>query len=201
MKDVETEPWKDIAVDCSGPWAAKIDGKKVIFWSLTIIDVFTSWVEIHQIESKDKYTIMTLFEQEWLRRYPRPSRVIFDAGGEFDNREFRNRLITWFIKPEPITVKNPRANAIVERMHKVLGDMLQTQLASRYATENPVEDLLCAAAYALRATVHGVTQYTPAQLVFSKDMILRTNVEANVELVHLCREAAVRQNNLHENKR
>jgi hypothetical protein len=28
MKDVETEPWKDIAVDCSGPWAAKIDGKK-----------------------------------------------------------------------------------------------------------------------------------------------------------------------------
>jgi hypothetical protein len=63
----KTEPWKDIAVDCSGPWAAKIDGKKVIFWSLTIIDVFTSWVEIHQIESKDKYTIMTLFEQEWLR--------------------------------------------------------------------------------------------------------------------------------------
>jgi hypothetical protein len=40
--------------------------------------------------------------------------VIFDAGGKFDNREFRNRLITWFIKPEPITVKNPRANAIVE---------------------------------------------------------------------------------------
>jgi transposase InsO family protein len=201
MKDVETEPWKDIAVDCSGPWAAKIDGKKVIFWSLTIIDVFTSWVEIHQIESKDKYTITTLFEQEWLRRYPRPSRVIFDAGGEFDNREFRNRLITWFIKPEPITVKNPRANAIVERMHKILGDMLRTQLASRYATENPVEDLLSAAAYALRATVHGVTQYTPAQLVFSKDMILRTNVEANMELVRLRREAAVRQNNLRENKR
>jgi hypothetical protein len=71
MKDVETELWKDIAVDCSGPWAAmKIDGKKVIFWSLTIIDVFTSWVEIHQIESKDKYIIMTLFEQEWLRQYP-----------------------------------------------------------------------------------------------------------------------------------
>jgi hypothetical protein len=78
--------------------------------------------------------------------------VIFDAGGEFDNREFRNRLITWFIKPEPITVKNPGANAIVERMHKVLGDMLRTQLASQYAIENPVEDLLSAASYALHAT-------------------------------------------------
>ena len=53
------------------------------------------------------------------------------------------------------------------------------------------KDLLSAAVYALHATVHGVTQYTPAQLVFSKAMILRTNVEANVELVCQCREAAV----------
>jgi hypothetical protein len=43
-------------------------------------------------------------------------------------------------------------------MHKVLGDMLRTQLASWYITENLVKDLLSAAAYALRATVHGVTQ-------------------------------------------
>ena len=36
--------------------------------------------------------IRDLFVQEWLRRYPRPSRIIFDAGGEFDNQEFHKAL-------------------------------------------------------------------------------------------------------------
>jgi hypothetical protein len=94
--------------------------------------------------------------------------VIFEAGGKFDNREFRNRLITWFIKPEEITVKNSRANTIMECMHKVPGDMLQTQLASWYATENPVKYLLSAAAYALCATVHGVTSVSRDAIMLSQ---------------------------------
>ena len=114
---------------------------------------------------------------------------------------FRSTVIEWYIKPEPITVKNPRANAIVERMHKILGDMLTVQLASKHSKEDPVKDLLSAAAYALRSTVHGVTQMTPGQLVFRKDMILRTRIEANVELIRQRREAAVQQNNERENRR
>ena len=39
MKDVETEPWKDVAVDLSGPWTATIDKKKVEFHTFTIIDM------------------------------------------------------------------------------------------------------------------------------------------------------------------
>ena len=83
----------------------------------------------------------------------------------------------------------------MERMHKILGDMLRVQLASKHSKEDPVKDLLSAAAYALRSTVHGVTQMTPGQLVFRKDMILRTRIEVNVELIRQRREAAVQQNN------
>ena len=68
-------------------------------------------------------------------------------------------------------------------MHKVLADMLRVQLAMTHPKDDPIKDLTSAAAYAIRATVHGVTQFTPAQVVFSKDMILRTHIEANVELV------------------
>ena len=144
--------------------------------------MFTGWVEIIPITTKKSEVISDLFVQEWLRRYPRPSRVIFDAGGEFDCQSFHTKCLVWFVNPIPITVKNPRANAIVERMHQVLGDMLRVQLASTHAKDDPVKDLTSAAAYAMRATVHGVTKYTPSQLVFAKDMILRTTVEANVEL-------------------
>ncbi len=114
LKDPETEPWKDIAVDLSGPWKAYVNDKEVFFHSLTIMDVFTGWVEIVPITTKDSGVIRDLFVQEWLRRYPRPSRVIFDQGGEFDCQNFHDELKTWFISPTPITVQNPRANAIVE---------------------------------------------------------------------------------------
>ena len=106
----------------------------------------------------------------------------------------------WFIKPEPITVKNPRANAIVERMHRILGDMLRVQLATKHPKEDPVKELTSAAAYAIQATVHGVMRFTPGQLVFSKDMILRTHVEANMELVRQRHEQAIQKTNIRENK-
>ena len=201
IKDTESEPWRDIAVDLSGLWKAYVDNKEVIFHTLTAIDVFTGWVEIIPITTKVSGVIRDIFTWEWLRHYPRPSRVIFDQGGEFDCQEFYIMLTLWYVKPTPITAKNPRANAIVERMHRVLGDMLRVQLVSRHPKENPVQDLTSAAAYALRATVHGVTQFTPSQLVFSKDMILRTNMTANVELVRQRREAAIQVNNARENRR
>ena len=201
LKDVETEPWKDIALDLAGPWKAVVDGKDVLFHTLTIIDVFTGWVEIIPITRKKKEVIRDLFVQEWLRRYPRPSRVIYDAGGEFDNDEFAACCTTWYIKPEPITVKNPRANAIVERMHQVLGDMLRVQLAARHGEEDPIKELTSAAAYGIRATVHGVTQYTPSQLIYNRDLILRTRIEADIELARQRREKAVYINNQRENRR
>ena len=183
MKDVETAPWRDIALDLAGPWKATVDGKTIEFHTFTIIDVFTGWPEIIPIQTKKMEVIRDLLVQNWFRRYPRPSQMIFDAGGEFDNEELWKEATRWFVKPEPITVKNPRANAIVERMHKTLGDMLRCQLASKHPKENVVEELTSAAAFGLQATVHGTTKFTPAQLVFNKDMLLQTNMEANVELV------------------
>jgi transposase InsO family protein len=201
LKDVEKAPWADICVDLAGPWKAKVDGKDVEFHSLTIIDPFTSWVEIIPILNKTGLHIADLVEQEWFRRYPRPGRVIFDQGSEFDNSIFRARLRKWYIKPEPITVKNPQANAVVERLHKIMGDMLRVQLVTKHSHDDPLRDLLSAAAYGVRATVHGTTMCTPGQLVFSKDMILRSNMEANIELVKRRRLAAIVQNNERENKR
>lgn len=73
----------------------------------------------------------------------------------------------------------------MERLHRTLGDMLQCPLVKRHDNDDPISDLLSAAAYAIRATVHGTTRYTPGQLVFSKDMILRTHIQADMELVGL----------------
>jgi hypothetical protein len=51
--------------------------------------------------------------------------VIHDAGTEF-GREFGDLLSSNGIQEVTTTVKNPRANAILERVHGVIGDMLRT---------------------------------------------------------------------------
>ena len=66
--------------------------------------------------------------------------------------------------------------------------------------KNVVEELTSAAAFGIQATVHGVTRFTPAQLVFNKDLILRTNMEANVELVWQRWANAIAENNQQENR-
>ena len=73
VTDIKQRPWHNICVDLVGPWKANVDGKDVYFHSLTMIDPFTSWVEIVPIKSKKKEHVRDLFEQEWLRRYPRPA--------------------------------------------------------------------------------------------------------------------------------
>jgi hypothetical protein len=80
-------------------------------------------------------------------------------------------------------------------MHKVLGDMIRIQLTSKHKHDDPISDLTGAAAYAIRATVHGTTKQTPSQLVYAKDMILRTKIEANVEDIRILRENAIYKNN------
>ena len=43
--------------------------------------------------------------------------------------------------------------------------------------------------------------FSPAQIIFQKDMILRTNMLADIELIRQRREAAIRKNNDRENRR
>jgi hypothetical protein len=79
--------------------------------------------------------------------------------------------------------------------------MIRVQLASKHEHDDPIADMTSAAAFAIRATVHGTTRYSPSQLVYAKDMILRTQMEVNVELVRARRAQAIHKNNERENRR
>jgi hypothetical protein len=79
------------------------------------------------------------------------------------------------IKRKVISTRNPQANAIVERAHQTLGNLIRSfQLQDKpyYDPDDPWGGILTAVAFALRSTYHTTLQAMPGQLVFGRDMVL-----------------------------
>ena len=101
-----------------------------------------------------------------------------------------------------ITTRNPQANAVVERIHQVLANMVRTfELEDKYLdADDPWKGILSAVAFAVRSTIHTTTQSSPAQLVFGQDMMLNITHKANWEFIRARKQEIINKNNVKENR-
>ncbi len=79
----------------------------------------------NEIFDKSSERIARLINKTWLCRYPRCRYLIYDNGSEF-KLHFETLCDSYGIKRKPTSVKNPQANAILERLHAVVMTMLRT---------------------------------------------------------------------------
>lgn len=161
-KEAEAVPWDKLCVDLIGPYKIRRRGKKfIICRCVTMIDPATGWFEIHEYEEKHSITVANIVEQEWFSRYPWPTQVTFDRGSEFIGQDFKRMIKEDYgIKGKPITVRNPQGNAIVERVHQVIGNIIHTfELENNYLDEkNPWKAI--SKCYSLCCTVN-LSHYPP----------------------------------------
>jgi transposase InsO family protein len=200
-KTAESDPWVMVCVDLVGPFTIKTPLKTHSLLALTMIDPATGWFEIVQANSKTATSIQDLFHNTWLARYPRPQFIVFDNGGEF-KREFKQMCENYGIKAKPTTSHNPQANAIIERVHKVVNNMLRSfdLEKEQLEEENPFEYFLQSTAWAIRSTYHTTLQATPCQLVFGRDMIHNIAFKANWDRIQKRKQDIINKSNNKENK-
>ena len=202
-KEAESTPWDKMCIDLIGPYKIKRKGRKqLICRCVTMIDPATGWFEIHQYDDKRSITVANIAEQEWFSRYPWPTQVTYDRGSEFIGKDFQKMIKNDYgVKGKPITVRNPQANAIVERVHQVIGNMIRTfELESNYLDEDdPWKGILSATAFAVRSTFHTTLQNSPGQLVFGRDMIFNIQHTANWEYIKNRKQQLIEKNNKREN--
>jgi hypothetical protein len=79
---------------------------------------------------------------------------------------------------------NPKENAIIERVHKVVDDMIRSfDLENNHENleqeDTPFDYFLKSTSWAIRSTYHTTLQATPCQLVFGRDMIHNIAFTAN----------------------
>jgi len=202
-KEAETLPWDKLCVDLIGPY--KIGRKsypELIYRCVTMIDPATGWFEIHEYNDKKSITVANIVEQEWFSRYPWPTQITYDRGTEFIGKDFQKMIKEDYgIKGKPITVMDLQANAIVERIHQVIGNIIRTfELENNYLEEeDPWKGILSATAFTVRSTFHTTLQNSPGQLVFGRDMILNIKHTANWEYIRARKQKIINKNNQREN--
>lgn len=220
-KIAEVVPWRSVCVDLIGPYTLKDKTGSVIldFMCLTMIDPATGWFEIIELPTtevqyvkkgneivevildKSSACISKLFNKQWLSRYPRPRQIVYDNGSEF-KLHFKDLCESYNIKRKPTTVKNPQANAILERVHGVFGDMLRTSglEGSDDLSPETVDDFIVNAAWAIRSTHHTVLRSTPGAAVFGRDMLFDVPYLADWTEIGRRRQELVDRNTERTNK-
>jgi Integrase zinc binding domain len=203
-KEAEGDPWEKLCVDMISPYTIKRRGKDPLtLWCVTMIDPATGWFEMKEVKNKEAFTVAQIVEQTWLTRYPWPTEIVFDKGTEFMGEFAQMVANDYGIKRKGITVRNPQANAIVERIHQTIGNILRTfQLHNNEGLDpsDPWSGILAAAMFAVRATYHTTLRATPAQLVFGRDAVLNTKFEADWNFIKQNKQKLIHTNNERENK-
>ncbi|CAJ1938120.1 unnamed protein product [Cylindrotheca closterium] len=172
-KEAPLIPWQQLAVDLIGPWTLMVARQEIEFRALTIID---------------------LFENAWLARYPRPATVIHDQGTEFTGFDFQNHLNLHGIEPRSISAKNPQANAVCGRMHQTIGNSLRVLVTLNHPfdtndAEQLVDTAIANAVYAHRCSYHGTITTMPRSLAFHRDMTLP--MQADLQLIQQHRQQLI----------
>ena len=202
-KQAEHVPWETLCVDLIGPYKFIQKNKKPIkLWAVTMIDPATGWFEIKEIKTKTADVVANEVELTWLTRYPWPEKVIMDRGKEF-LAEFADMIEKDYgIKLKRITARNPQANAIIERAHQTIGNVLRTFQVQNTILDkdDPWSGILAATMFAMRATVHTTLQATPSQLVFGRDSMLNITHDTNWKLIKERKQKLIRAGNVRENR-
>ena len=128
---------------------------------------------------------------------------MYDQLKEFIGHKFRKSLIeTEFgITSKPSTSGNPMCNAILERIHQVLGKIVRTfNIQQTYVDKNdPWTGILAAAAFAISSTTNRQKGYSPGQFVFGHDMILQIKHSLGCELIRQQNHTQINKDNTQEN--
>ena len=205
-RNAQVAPWDEVAVDLIGPWKIEVQGREFVFRALTCIDPVSNLVEIIRIDNRSSQHVSDQFANSWLARYPSPNRCIHDNGGEFIGHEFQTLLTQNAIKAVPTTVKNPQSNAMCERMHQTVANVLRiimrTTTISAYAqAEQIMDNALATVMHVTRCSVNHQMKTTPGALTYRRDMFIDVPLIADLVAIRNNRQQLINNNLIRHNRK
>ena len=102
---------------------------------------------------------------------------------------------------KPIKTRNPQYNAIIERIHKTIGNIIRKFDVSNIINNNPWSGILAATMFAVRENYHTTLQASKIQLVFGRYTILNIIHISDLEHIWQWKQEWINRNNKRKNMR
>ena len=199
-KKAETNPCNMLCVYLIFPYMIPLKRKKPLkLWCLAMIDTATGWFDMTQIHKKLSAEITDIAEITWFTHYPLPQRIFFDSVTKFMAESSKMYQNDYGIKRKPITTSDPKYNAIIERIHQNIGNIIRTFGVYNIVNNNPWSGILATTMFAIRATYHTTLQGYPMQLLFGQDAVLNIKHIADWEHIRQQKHEQINRNNKHKN--
>ena len=128
--------------------------------------------------------------------------MLYDNGSEF-KKDFQPLVKDFSVKETCTSIKNPQSNAILERIHQVVGSMLKTKdlVNIKFDELDMWNPILASVAYAIRCRNHSTLNATPGQLIFGRDMLLDLKFDPNYKQMWSQKQKRILYNNARENSK
>ena len=159
-----------ISLDFIGPLPITENGSKYI---LTVVDHYSNWLETYPTRETDSIEVLGILIS-FCSRHGVPKIILSDRG-----RAFTANLIQQFIevmnsKPRYSSPYHPRANGKVERMNRVVKEVIKKQIDGR----SNWDVLLPWVVMAYNSSVHSSKRFSPYYILHGRKMQLPSSLQA-----------------------
>ena len=161
-------PFEMIAIDMSGPFVQTNAGNRYI---LSIMDLFSSWVECFAIPSKSTETVAHILLTEIIPRYSTFRVMVSDNGNEFVSQVIRHLNNYMGVTHIKTSIHRPEANGQIERFHRIMHDLIAKQLFQS-RDETNWDLYLPFVLGAMRTSKNATTQHSSHFLLYKSDPVM-----------------------------
>jgi len=166
-------PMEEVAIDLMGPFPESEAGNKYV---LVIVDSFSKWMEAYPLPNIEAKTVAERFVLEFVSRFGVPYQIKTDRGRQFECELFKELCVLLEVNRKTSTPFHPQGNSRVERMVKVVGNLIAAfcQDYKQWDRHLPLLTL------AYRCTIHEVTGFTPNFVMIGREVVLPLDVMMGV---------------------
>ena len=161
-------PWQRLSIDIRGPDSSL--GVRYRF-AVVVVDYFSKWVEVELMSEVTATKIVSMLLKLFCREGI-PETIVSDNGPQFIARKFVDFLDSHGVNHLKTANYHPRANGLVERFNRTLGNFL----ASAKQMGGDLQARLTEMLGAYNATPHATTGCSPAELLHGRKMRTKLDV-------------------------
>jgi len=162
-------PMEEICIDLAGAFPESELGNKHV---LVVVDSFTKWMEAYPIPDQFAETVADALVKNFVSRFGLPFRIKSDRGRQFESECFEHMCTMLDVDHRTSTAFHPQGNSRVERMVKVVSNLVSCFCRTQKEWDNNLPLLTLA----YRSSIHEVTGYTPNYLMMGREVYLPLDI-------------------------